>query len=116
VSLSYFAGTGPASVNYGDTIVCTATDIGSSNWDIDITFGADVKLTVLSASGYACVCGGGVTFSEWFHPVGTSIGALHQGTNSQPTEMPTGTVVDRWYCATCIGGATFSVTLKIEHP
>jgi hypothetical protein len=116
VGLSYFAGSGPASVNYGDTIVVTATDIGSSNFDIDITFNADVKLTVLSAGGYACICGSGVVFSEWFHPVGTSIGTLTQGTNSQPTEMPGGTVVDRWYCATCVGGATYTVTLKIEHP
>jgi len=108
-------GVGPSSCNSGDIITITAVNNPppTNNWYISAEFSREVKVTVLSATGYVLGSfSGGTVFGQ---ELNASSGVLQQlivGTNTTPTQYTPQTHVKHWDA----GGATgvWSVTLKVE--
>ncbi len=110
--ITYTLGSGPAAVNYGDTVNFVPVNTGSSDYNITFHLDRPAKMTILGTPGFAVIGSG--TFCSWDNPTGTQIGSLTAPAHTQVTDYPNGTTIEAFAAECGIGGAPWTLQVRFD--
>jgi len=108
---TYGAGTGPTQIVSGNTY--TFNSDASGNPALDVTFGAAVKITVLTSTLDHPICAGTCGYYTYSNPPGSPF-ITYSYPPTHPTDVPPTTGIREWQVNSGGGGPTYTITAKIE--
>lgn len=123
VTLTYYYGEGPTSFTLapGEEKILGMNallepDGGSNNYGVGFFSNVELEYTLISATGFAVVCGGCVYELTWNAAHNAFTASLNSSTSTNPFDMAFPATGYGYQLGTGTGGAAFSLTLKVKLP
>lgn len=119
INITYNLGTGPATVQDGDTLVLNAACCGgggASDWGVNLLFDHPVLVHVVGTSGFTVTGGGGIDWAYGQNPPGTVVQTLNTSTTRDPLDWDDTIPVEIFdmECGGC--GVGWSITIVVANP